>query len=484
MERHEAEAVYEEGRDAVVSVLLALSAQNERLEAQVAKLTARVAAQDERIASLERQLGRSSRNSSQPPSADRPSAPPRRGKDPSGREQGGQPGHEGKGRPLLPAWAVDEIVEHWPTECGCGHVFCDTDRVAIGDPARRQVEELPVMAVRVTEHQVHRVCCPGCGAKSAGQLPAAVAASAFGPRLQAAIVCLSVRNRISRRDVVELCEQLFSSRISVGSIDAILARVADALSEPCEDLLAHVRQARAVNMDETGWRLRGGQRAIWGMFTDRHAILQITASRHDDHARALLGTSSAIVTSDRWWAYNHLPVKRRQICWSHLQRDFAFHADGRGSDKQIGQAGLTVCEELFWAWEIYRHTGDRRELKRRVRLLQRELKAVLRQHAGKHARYRQSRRFARALLKIWPALWTFANHPGVQPTNNHAERALRGTVIYRKLSLGSQCEQGEQRVARLLSAHTTCRLQRRSLHAYLIDVLAAQAAGRPAPLLA
>lgn len=75
-----------------------------------------------------------------------------------------------------------------------------------------------------------------------------------------------------------------------------------------------------------------------------------------------------------------------------------------------------------------------------------------------------------------------------QPTrraaNNHAERCLRGAVIYRKLSLGSQSEHGEQRIARLLTAHTTCRLQGRSLHAYLIDVLTASALGRAAPLLA
>ena len=483
MEREDAEAIYEQGREAVVSVLLALSAQNERLEAEVEKLTARVARQDERIATLERQLGRSSRNSSQPPSADRLSAPPR-SKGPSGRKQGAQPGHEGKGRPLLPIWAVDEIVEHWPVVCGCGHVFCEEDRVAVGEPARRQVEELPVMAVCVTEHQGQRVVCPGCGERQAASLPDAVAASAFGPRLQAAVVTLSVRNRISRRDVVELCEQLFASRISTGTVDSMIARTADALTEPCEDLLDRVRSARAVNMDETGWRLRGGQRALWGAFTDRHAIVQITSSRHDDHAKDLLGTSSAIVTSDRWWAYNHLPVKRRQVCWSHLQRDFAFHAEGRGIEKQMGEAGLGVCDELFWAWEIFQHTGDRRELRRRVRLLQRELKAVLREHAGTKARYRQGRRFARALMKLWPALWTFANQPGVQPTNNHAERALRGAVIYRKLSLGSQSEQGEARIARLLSAHTTCRLQRRSLHAYLIDVLAANAAGQPTPLLA
>ena len=476
MQRAEAEAVYEQGRDVVVALLL-------RMEEQIETLTAKVGAQDERIAKLERQLGRSSRNSSQPPSADPPSAPPR-SKSPTGRKQGAQPGHEGKGRPLLPAWAVGEVVDHWPVSCGCGHVFCETDRVAAGEPARRQVEELPVMSARVTEHRCHRLRCPGCGAARAGQFPADVAASAFGPRLQAAVVTLSVRNRISRRDVVELCEQLFSSRISTGTVDAILARAADALIEPCQDLLDRVRSAGAVNMDETGWRLRGAQRAIWGMFTDRHAILQITASRHDDHAKQLLGASSAIVTSDRWWAYNHLPIRRRQICWSHLQRDFEFLAEGRASDKILGQAGLKICKELFWAWEIYQNTDDRPELKRRILLLQRELKAVLREHSAKHARYRDSRRFARALLKLWPGLWTFATRPGVQPTNNHAERCLRGAVIYRKLSLGSQSETGEARIARLLSAHTTCRLQGRSLHAYLIDVLTATAAGRPAPSLA
>ena len=483
MKRREAEAIYEQGRDAVVEVLLALSAQNERLEAQVGKLTAKVACQDERIASLERLLSRSSRNSSQPPSADPPSTPPR-SKSPTGRAQGAQPGHEGKGRELLPMSAVDEVIEHWPTGCGCGHVFAACELVAVGDPARHQVEELPRLAVTVTEHQCQRVRCPGCGARPRGVLPAGVGESAFGPRLQAAVTVLSVRNRISRRDVVELCEQLFGARISTGSIDAIIARVADALTEPCDDLLDKVRSAEAVNMDETGWRLRGGQRAIWGMFTERHAILQITASRHDDHARNLLGESGAVVTSDRWWAYNHLPVKRRQVCWSHLQRDFEFHAEGRGSDKQIGEAGLAVCEELFWAWEIYAHTRDRAELQRRVRVLQRQFKAILREHSMRHARYRESRRFARALLKIWPALWTFAKHAGVQPTNNHAERCLRSAVIYRKLSLGSQSEHGEQRIARLLSAHTTCRLQHRSLHAYLIDVLTARGAGRPMPLLA
>ncbi len=75
-------------------------------------------------------------------------------------------------------------------------------------------------------------------------------------------------------------------------------------------------------MDETGWRLRESQRALWGAFTDRHAARAVCPDRGEQHARDLLADSDAIVTSDRWWAYNHLPHARRQVCRSPLQRDF------------------------------------------------------------------------------------------------------------------------------------------------------------------
>jgi hypothetical protein len=117
---------------------------------------------------------------------------------------------------LLPAWAVDEVFEHWRVDCGCGHVRAETDRVALGQPARHQVEELPVMAVTVIEHRCQHERCPACARTVTALLPGAIASSALGPRLQAAIVTLSIRNRISRRDVAELREQLFSSRISTG----------------------------------------------------------------------------------------------------------------------------------------------------------------------------------------------------------------------------------------------------------------------------
>ena len=122
--------------------------------------------------------------------------------------------------------------------CGCGHVFGDLERGRSGEPARHQVEELPRIATMVIEHQCQRLRCPECGEERTGELPAEVAASAFGPRLQAAVATLAVRNRVSRRDTVELWRELFGARISAGTVDAILARAADALELPHQELLA------------------------------------------------------------------------------------------------------------------------------------------------------------------------------------------------------------------------------------------------------
>jgi len=373
VERSEAEAIYDAGREVVVEVLLAMDRRIQQLEARVEK--------------LERQLAKSSRNSSLPPSSDPPGTPrPQPGGDRSGRGPGAQPGHEGRGRDLLPACAVDEVIEHWPERCDCGHVFSVDERRAAGEPGRHQIEELPAMSAKVIEHRAQRVRCPQCGGRARAELPDEVSASAFGPRLQAAVAALSVRNRVSRRDVVELSEELFCARISTGTVDAILARASEALAEPYEDLLARVRDARALNVDETGWRTAGERRALWGACTNRHAIFAVAPDRHEDHAKSLLAHTGAIVTSDRWWAYAHLPLARRQLCWSHLQRDFQAHAEGLAAEKEFGEAGLELCERVFWAWEVFSHTRERGELKRTIRQLQRTYKPIIRDFAARRAR--------------------------------------------------------------------------------------------------
>jgi transposase len=478
MERAEAEAIYEQGREAVVAVLLALAAQIARQDEQIAKLTARVA-------ELEQRLSRNSRNSSTPPSQDPPWAPERRRAPSSQRGQGAQPGHPGRGRHLAPIEAVDELIAHWPERCACGHCFSEAERCPVGKPSRHQVAELPLIAVILSEHRLQRLRCPDCGALTRAELPAAVPRGAFGARLQAAVATLAVRNRVSRRDTVELMRELFGAALSSGSIDAIVQHAGEALAEPYEDLLQHIRCAAAVNIDETGWRLRGGRRTLWGMLTARAAVFRIAPDRHRREAQALLGEGfPGIACSDRWWAYAHLDPEQRQFCWAHLVRDFTAHSEGLDAhQKAFGRAGLEIAGRLFAAWDAYRQDGDRALLLVRTGPLKEELRTLLEEAARKSAKTRRQRTFAKHLLKGWPALWTFTSVPGVEPTNNAAERGLRGAVIYRKLSLGSQSEDGERSIARLLSASVTCRLQRRSLFAYLSDVLSADIRGDPAPLL-
>ena len=137
-----------------------------------------------------------------------------RGKPGSGRRPGGQPGHEGKSRPLLPLERVDEVVEHWPERCRLRAP--SSARASAIDAARRQrhqVSELPPIAVTVTEHRLHRLRCPDCAAETRAELPADVPRGAFGPRLQAAVATLAVRNRVSRRDTVELMGELFGAEL-------------------------------------------------------------------------------------------------------------------------------------------------------------------------------------------------------------------------------------------------------------------------------
>jgi transposase len=476
VERAEAEAIYDSGREAVVAVLL-------RMDEQIQQLTRQVTKQGEEIAELKRCLNRNSRNSSTPPSQDPPGAPERKRPDPSGRSQGAQLGHRGKGRKLLPVEAVDRVVDHWPARCGCGRCFADADEEA-GEPARHQVTELPEIAVAVIEHRLHRRLCPDCGKATRAELPAGVPAGAFGPRLEAAVATLAVRNRVSRRDTVELMGELFGARLASGTVDAILARTGEALSGPYEDLLARIREAPALNVDETGWKLRGAKRTLWGAVTPTAAVFRIAPDRHEREAAALLGEDfGGIVGSDRWWAYRGFDPDQRQVCWSHLIRDFTAHSEGLAAQKEFGEAGLDIARRLFAAWDGFQDHGDRRRLKREVAPLKRELKALLR-HGSKGRRNKLTWGFSKNLLKIWPALWTFVEVEGVEPTNNRAERALRGPVIYRKLSLGSQSERGETTTQRLLSASVTCRLQGRSLFGYLADVLGARVRGDPAPLLA
>jgi transposase len=453
--------------DLVCAELVALRAENAQLRARVQELEAR--------------LGQNSTNSSRPPSSDPPETPPRPPAPPSGRRRGGQPGHPPHQRALVPPEQVDEFIAHWPTHChGCQ---APLRPIAAGEPVRHQVTELPPVQAVVTEHQLQHVRCGACGTTTCAVLPPDVPAGAFGPRLQATVAVLSGRYRLSRREVVGVCTDVLGAPLAVGSVDRLCQATAAVLAAPVAELEQAVQRAPAAHADETGWREAGQRRWLWVVVTTLATVFRLAPSRGRQVIQELLGASFAgYLITDRWSAYPWLAPTQRQVCWAHLKRDFQKLVDYGGPGRAIGRDALRLLAGLFGAWTDLRADPTQRpRFVRRARQYQWRLRRVL--ECGQQCGCEKTANFCTGLLQLWPALWTFVTVPGVEPTNNAAEQAIRPAVLWRKGSFGTQSAAGNRFVERLLSVAATCKQQDRSLLAYLTTVCTAAQRGQPIPSL-
>ena len=297
---------------------------------------------------------------------------------------------------------------------------------------------------------------------------------------------LTARHRVSRRGICELARDLFGVTLSTGAVDAICQRASDALAGPHLQLQDWVLDQGAVHVDETGWRTRGEGRALWTATTPEAAFLQIAEHCNREQFNALIGTSyPGIVVSDRWNGYSHLDPNQRQVCWSHLQRDFRRHADGLGEQKTFGEQGLELTRRVFAAWRAYQHEHhDRDRLQAEIAPIQTELRRLLedasprrRATAGTGS---SPTTCSRSGPRSGPSPPSTASSRPTTPPNARSARP----VIHRKVSLGTQSNDGERFAERALSAAATCRLQHRSLFTYLSELIAAHNRGDPFPALA
>jgi len=431
-----------------------------------------------RLAELEARLSKDSSTSSRPPSSDPPwkSRPP---EPRSGRKQGGQPGHEGVSRVVREPEAVDAVVEHWPSRCPA----CQTalPREAGGAVLREQVWEIPAAPAVVTEHRRQAVRCPGCQRLVRAERPADGSVGVCGPRLSALVGLLHGRYRIAAREVQALLGGVWGVRLGLGSIAALWQRVGEALEPAQAEVQTAVEQAPRVNADETSWRRRGAKRWLWTATTPTLSVFRVAASRAAAELVPLLGAGFAgIVGSDRYRVYDTLPLGRRQVCWAHLKRDFAGYTTAGGALGEWGRAALAQEHELFRLWHRFRVGElDRAGLQREAAPIQARLRALL--EVG--AQLGPPRGFCRELLRLWPALWTFLEVAGVEPTNNAAERALRPAVLWRKGSFGTQSDRGDRFAERILTVAATCTQQGGDLLEYLTAAVFAHATALPAPAL-
>jgi transposase len=315
---------------------------------------------------------------------------------------------------------------------------------------------LPKVKPIVTEHRQHTVECPQCHTlvKAAA---ATVPQEVFGPRATALAGALHGRWRLSVRETSTVLGVVCGLPVSAGGVAGLCHDTSQALAKPQAEIAEQVRAASVVNVDETSWRQAGSRPWLWVMRAARATLFRVLGRRNAEALRELVGTAyRGTVISDRHRAYNCLAVERRQVCWSHLKRDFQSFADWGGATGAWGKRLLVVEAAVFREWHRFRAGQlDRVGLLLALAPLQAQLHSWL--EAGRQLAVAAG--FCEDLLKVWSALWTFAERGGVEPTNNEAERALRPAVLWRKGCFGAFSDWGNQFVERILSVSATCRQQ-------------------------
>lgn len=454
----------------------ALRLRVEELEALVARLQAQ-------IVELTNRLNRNSNNSSCPPSTDPPWQKQTPAKPKSPRAPGGQPGHPGHHRELLPPDRVTRTIAHVPHACAnCGRPLPKQRQPGDPEPTRHQVLELPEQPVEVTQHEGEARTCTCCGYVTRAEIPAEVAAHTLGPRLTAILSFLTGFCRLSKRQVREVCGVIFGAPLGLGSIPKHEQEVAAALQPAYQAVGEAVCAAAVKNVDETGWNHGGVLCWLWVVATAGAAFYQIQKKRSRKACQQLLGAARHVIITDRWGAYAYWPLALRQICWAHLRRDFQRLSEWAGAGREVGRAGKRAGKKLFRFWHEFKAGAlTRQELQEGLRPVRRKLERAL--HDGRDSPDKKTARFCRRLLKVYPALWTFADVAGVEPTNNHAERVVRPAVLWRKCSFGNQSTQGCRFSEVILTTIQTLRLQKKPVLDYLTRAVAAARAQQPIPTI-
>jgi transposase len=449
------------------------------LEARVVALEAMGRSLEEQVRALQEQLNQTSRNSSRPPSSDPPQSP--RPSRPRGtRRRGGQPGHPGHTRPLIPVEDVDEVVVIKPDQCsGCHAPLSGEDAT----PFRHQVIEIPPIKPVITEYQWHQLVCPNCGTATRAPWPTGVPSGTYGPRVHATVALYTGAYRLSKRTTQQVMDDLFGVPMSVGTISQSEKVTTEVLAPPVEEARAAVAAQAVAHLDETSWR-QGGQRAwLWVAVTSLVTVFLIRMSRGSQVARELVGEGFAgILVTDRYSAYNWYPVRWRQVCWAHLLRDFEAMRGRGGASEEIGDALLAKAHQMFaWWHRVHEGTLKRSTFRSYMSPLRREVEQLL--EAGSQCGVSNTQGMCHEILKRRAALWTFVQVEGVEPTNNVAERSIRPGVQRRKISFGTQSEAGSRFVESMMTVVATLKQQERNVFAYLTAAHDAALRGEAAPSL-
>ncbi len=426
-------------------------------------------------------LKQNSRNSHKPPSTDPPSQKRKqRKKGTKKRKRGARKGHKGHQRVLVPESEVNAFIDLFPSECE--NCWKPLPQVPDTDARRFQVTEIPPISPHTTEYRRHQVQCACCGHRTRSGHEQQIPDSPFGPRLSSIIALLTGAYHMSRRQTKKLLQDLLGVTISLGGISRVEARVSDALTPAVDEAWAHAAKAKVKHTDGTSWKLCGAPLQLWTIATVAVTVFKIVSDGSKKTLRALFGQLRGILVSDRAKALNFWAMERRQICWAHLLRKFVSFSERDGPAGAFGRQLLEYTTILFEYWQAKKSGRlSPAAFRHRMAPLRQQVEALLQDAAA--AQIPRLSGACADILEHRAALWAFVDRSDVEPTNNHAERELRGFVLWRKRSFGTQSIRGNIFAENMMTVVHTARKQQRDVLPLLTDCCRAAWAGAPAPRL-
>lgn len=449
----------------------------------------RAAELEARVAELESKLAKAQKNSStssKPPSSDIVKPPPKRAKGKRGkRKRGGQPGHPRHERAPFAEEALDDAWEYRLDECpSCHGALKDLPKEP---PKRLQQVDLCVVPVVIEEHRGMAQWCAKCGTVHYGALPEElVRAGLIGPRLTAFVGFLKGACHMSFSTIRKLFRDVLKLPVSRGLLAKVVRKVSQSLKDPYEELLRLLPEEEHLNVDETGHKDQGRLLWTWCFRASLFTLFRISPSRGSDVLLEVLGAEfDGVLGCDYFSAYRkYMRLNENvslQFCLAHFIRDVKFLAEHpNATNREFGRRFIGDLRKLF-------HTIHRRhEFASEARFLAslKRIEADICWDAFMEtAGTRESENIAERFRLYADSFFQFITTPGIEPTNNLAEQAIRFVAIHRRMTQGTRGKTGQTWCERIWTTVATCAQRGRSVFEFLHQAMAAHLARRPAPHL-
>ena len=473
-------AIYHAGPEAVVKVIGDLSRQ--------------VDLRQQRVQALERQVARLSKNStnsSKPPSSDitRPKPPQRKqGK----RRIGAQPGHPRHERPAFPEADIQSFHDYRLDACP----ECGNAEVTFLDQPPRVLQQMEIQEtiLRKEEHRAYPVWCERCGKVHYHPFPEAVVKEGlFKERLTALVTYMKAVDHASFSTIRKFIRDVLGEKVSRGYLRKIVAKASVALDAPYEELLRRLPLEPALNVDETGHKENGEKFWTWVFRAEIYVLFKIDKSRGSKVLIDVLGQEfNGVLGCDYFSAYHKYMGDFNvtvQFCLAHLIRDLKFltglpDAQTRAYGRRLLAAVKTMFQVIHQRDETDPLAFQRALEAARDRILEEALSHVPSRldENGKELK-REAFNMAKRFRENGKAYFQFITTPGIGPTNNLAEQAVRFVVIDRHITQGTRSQKGRETCERLWTVVGTCALQGRSAFEFILAAVRAYFRSDPAPSL-